>query len=392
MDSINRSFRHSLAELHAHGEINTIRGVDRMELIDWRFVLTVPQNRVLTAPFRYNNIFATVAEVLWVFAGRDDMEWLTNFLPNAINYSDDGRIWGAAYGPRLREYWGAFRRKAGVSFVRQRNKVDQLQNIVDILTADPASTQAVINIYSADRDQNLLGGTKDTPCTMYLQFLIRGRRLHCICKMRTGDALWGVYNINVVEWMFLQEVLALVLDVEVGSYMHNAGSFHYYLDKEVRIKKMLEAPFFDVYDYFTYTPIDNISNLRQFYANLDAAINWVEDTVLSFKVGNSKVPLDRGSFTSDYIYAMAKMSVLYLRFINGSYKYAALELLRDELIPEDLRIAGLEFMVRRLKKVDGKKADDDLDLIIKRLKKRYRKKFPAVFDFITQDWYEAHRI
>lgn len=386
MDTINKSFRQSLSELDTNGLVNTIRGADRKELLDFRFVITDPQRRVLTAPFRYNNVFATVAELLWVFAGRCELGWLLYFLPNAINYSDDGRTWGGSYGPRLRSLWGAHRRDASVWHIRVRRGIDQIRNIVDIIHEDPATTQAVMNIYSADKDQRLLGGTKDTPCTMYLQFLMREGRLHCICKIRSNDILWGAYNINVVEWAFLQEIIASILNAEMGSYMHNAGSFHYYMDKEDRIKKILTAPLFDVYDYFVPTPIDNITTVSGFYANVDVAVDCIDQ---AFSLQNYNV--ERSSFSSDYIYAMAKMSVLYFMFMHGNHKSAVLELLRNDFVPEDLRVAGLEYMVRQLKKLSGRKAEDDLDTCLKKIKKRY-KNYTPVFDFISQNWYEGFRL
>jgi len=391
MDTINKSFRNSLIELDTSGLVNTIRGSDRKELVDFRFTINSPQCRVLTAPFRYNNIFSTIAETLWVFSGQDDLRWLLHFLPNAINYSDDGRTWSAAYGPRLRNYWGAYRRDSSMQHIRMRKGVDQIQNVADIIRDDPATTQAVISIYGADKDQRLLGGTKDTPCTMYLQFLLREGRLHCICKIRSNDVMWGCYNINVVEWTFLQEILASVLEVEIGNYMHNAGSFHYYMDKEERVNKMITAPPFDIYDYFMPTPIDNITTIKGFYNNVENAVSWIENTIILHAFTKNYKMYDRSSFSSDYIYAMAKMSVLYCMFVNGSHKHAILELLRDNFVPEDLRAAGLEYMVRQLKKLVGRKAEDDLDACLKKIEKRY-KNYSPVFDFISGNWYEAYRI
>src|ERR1700746_3163624 len=63
-------------------------------------------------PGRGNNPFATMAETLWVYAGRNDVGTLSKWLPRARDYSDDGKIWDSGYGPRLR-HW--------------HNRVDQIE-------------------------------------------------------------------------------------------------------------------------------------------------------------------------------------------------------------------------------------------------------------------------
>jgi thymidylate synthase len=57
-------------------------------------------------PGRNNNVFAQLAETAWVLAGRNDLAFLGHYLPRVADFSDDGRTWRGAYGPRIRRWGG----------------------------------------------------------------------------------------------------------------------------------------------------------------------------------------------------------------------------------------------------------------------------------------------
>jgi len=407
-NSINRSFRNSLNDVSRSGINYLIRGTNRKELNNYSFTVTKPRRSVLTCPFRYANVFATVAEILWVFSGRNDLMWLGSFLPSAYNYSDDGRSWAAGYGPRLRQFEGHRRPFVGAAFagLGPHVVIDQIQNVVNILLDDPYSTQAVISIYSPDRDQYLMPKTKDTPCTMYLQFLIRDNKLDCICNMRSNDVVYGAYNINVVEWMFLQEVIVCILsndkyeatdfdfeNIKIGDYKHNAGSFHYYEHMFKRIDNILQAPFFDVYDYLdTEYPIDDITSVRSLNENLLVAVSGIEDFIFSLRVGAGTANINRGNFTSDYIYGIFEMCKVYLHMaVSKNFNYAFDTLLNSVYIADDLKVAALEFSIRAMKKSNDNKLIHVYDRVSKEISEKY-KKFPEIVSYILGDWYAKYRI
>jgi len=85
----------------------------------------------------------------------------------------------------------------------------QLRRTVNLLHDDPDSRQAVISIYNNLFDQRV---TKDTPCTLSLQFLIRDGQLDMIATMRSNDLLWGFsYDIN--QFSFIQKLIRMFLNV-----------------------------------------------------------------------------------------------------------------------------------------------------------------------------------
>ena len=109
--------------------------------------LKTPTNRHLIFPKRGNNPFATLAETMWVLAGRNDMELLGKFLPKAPEFADDGKVWRAAYGQRLFPVGGE----------------DQLEFCLKQFGKNLATRQAVATIWNPSIE-NKVEKTKDWPC------------------------------------------------------------------------------------------------------------------------------------------------------------------------------------------------------------------------------------
>lgn len=109
-----------------------------------------PSKRVLSVPYRNNSLPASIAETLWVLAGRNDIEWLSYYLPRAKDFSDDGSVWRAGYGPRIRKFGPA--------------GVDQLRFVIEELLENRTSRRAAITIMDPTHDSKSPLNTKDFPC------------------------------------------------------------------------------------------------------------------------------------------------------------------------------------------------------------------------------------
>jgi thymidylate synthase len=185
------------------------------EILFPHITLTEPWRREILHPDRRASLTAQIAETMWLLAGRDDVAWLQNYLPRAADYSDDGTVWRGAYGRRLRS-WD--RRDHG-------DVLDQLSWVVDHLTADPASRRAVLTIWDPDRDTT---AGKDIPCNNWLHFLVRGGKLHLHVSIRSNDLMWGWSGINAFEWSAVQEIVAGMIGMKVGSLEFSTSSLHLY--------------------------------------------------------------------------------------------------------------------------------------------------------------------
>jgi len=81
-------------------------------------------------------------------------------------------------------------------------------------------------MYGSDVDHMDLEA-KDVPCTLAIEFRIRNGRLNMRAIMRSQDILWGMAN-DLPTFSFLQEIVASLLNVEMGTLTVTVGSFHVY--------------------------------------------------------------------------------------------------------------------------------------------------------------------
>jgi thymidylate synthase len=165
-------------------------------------------------------VFSGLGELLWYLAGSNDLRFITYYLQQYDEDSEDGKTIYGAYGPRIFNLRGH----------------DQLRNIVSLLTKKPESRRAVIQLFDAD---DLAEPRKEIPCTCSLQFMIRAGRLNMATYMRSNDAYLGLSH-DVFAFTMIQEILARVLNVELGVYTHFVGSLHIYKKHRNAVQKYLQ--------------------------------------------------------------------------------------------------------------------------------------------------------
>jgi len=363
-EDINSTFIQSLLYLHENGKDLLIRGSEVREVVDFSFCITNPKRRVLTCPFRYNNVAATIAETFWVFAGRNDLEFLINFLPNAIDYSDnDGLTWGAGYGNRLRHFhplhnrWdlhnGNVEVKDGYFYENTYGigYYDQIDSVIKTLQEDKFSRQAIIVLPQPNIDYDPHIQTEDRPCTVFIQFLIRDDKLYCFVRMRSTDIIYGCFNINVFEWTLLQEIIAGILNIEIGEYHHNAVSFHYYHSMDRRIDKILSSHKAKGYNVYEDQEIEDqlpikFNNIHTFDKSINKCMDGCIDTLKNPHHNLIYQDDDTVGDLRDYL----MLPISYNMVKNGLFSTAIYVLENMESL--DLKVAGLEYIFRITKKLD----------------------------------------
>ena len=218
--------------------------------------LTNPRHRVLSVVGRYNSLPSQCSETLWVLAGRDDIGWLSKYLPRAKDFSDDGKTWRAAYGPRLRGSGGV-----GTIF-NKAFRSDQLAYVVNELRRSPDSRRAIISLHEPANDNTVLHktGTLDFPCTGYLSFMPRGDRLDLLVTIRSNDLIWGWSGINVFEFTVLHELVAVLTGKRLGVYTQVSNSLHIYSDFENRVGNMIAAMDYDRLDVYDTYPSSRMAS------------------------------------------------------------------------------------------------------------------------------------
>ncbi len=221
-------FAKVVASINNHPEFESNpRGQRCRELIAPTLVLTSPRHRLLANPARNANYGFGVGEFLWYWTGKNDLETMLYYNRRMRDYSDDGRTLNSAYGFRTRavDIWW--------DIGRANSQWDSAK--LELLN-DPDSRRAVMTIAQAEDfvlAANTMKKVKDVPCTLSLQFFIRNRQLYLHTNMRSNDAFWGL-TYDLFSFTLLQECMLLELqaagmkDLDLGEYIHTAGSLHIY--------------------------------------------------------------------------------------------------------------------------------------------------------------------
>lgn len=200
------------------------RGHKTKEIINANLLLENPKACILTNPHRKISKTYIGAEINWYLSGSNNIEGIKEYAKMWEQIADyTGKV-NSAYG------WQIFSQELPGS---DNNQWDY---IVRTLKNDKDSRQAIININQPIHKYE----TKDVPCTLTIQYLIRDDKLHSIVNMRSSDAIWGLGN-DIPFFTFLQiklhnKLLHYYPNLELGKYYHNSASLHTY----ERHYKMLE--------------------------------------------------------------------------------------------------------------------------------------------------------
>jgi len=226
------------------------RGFDIKEITNPTIVLTNPKKCLVTLQSRKLNYAFTTIEKLEYMSGRTNPDCISFYNKNFGSFMNEYNLFDGAYSERL-IYWFRY--------------------IYNLLKKDKDSRQAVSTIYG-QQDRHT---SKDIPCTILHHYMIRNNKLNMTTYMRSNDLLWGFpYDVNA--FCFLQQVMAKMLNVELGTYTHIAGSMHSYNERENQLAKILEKPK-DVVNVNTPELSDNLT-----YESLqaDLALFWkIEDNM-----------------------------------------------------------------------------------------------------------------
>lgn len=177
------------------------------ELLGVFLELTNPLARLSRSETR-GKPYSCLGELLWYLSRDNKLDFIAHYIPDYNDESEDGETVYSGYGPRL----------------FNRDGVNQVQNVIDLLSKKPTSRRAVIQLFDA---ADIATPHKEAPCTCTLQFAVRSGRLHLTVTMRSNDAYIGLPH-DVFCFTMLQEIVARTLKVRLGRYRHFVMSMHLY--------------------------------------------------------------------------------------------------------------------------------------------------------------------
>lgn len=209
--NVPKLFRESVYKMRLYGNredsrngpVRTIREPAILSL--WN-----PTHRVLTDPARDANPFFHVMEFIWMMSGSNDIQWISRFNKQMLQYSDDGLTQYGAYGHRWRKHFS----------------LDQIKKLINMLRKDPGDRRLVLSMWDAEFDLGHTG--KDVPCNTQAYFRVVDGLLNMYVMNRSNDLIWGALGANVVHMTMLHELISLATRIEMGEYSVFTTNLHIY--------------------------------------------------------------------------------------------------------------------------------------------------------------------
>jgi len=286
--------------------------------------LTGPTQRILTCPVRDANPFFHIAEVVWMFAGSNDVTFPALFNSRYREYADPGtdQVWGA-YGHRWVHHWD----------------IDQIKAVIDRLNLDRGDRQAVISMWDPLSDL-LPDPHNDRPCNTQILFRAYDEKgvLDMLVVNRSNDMVWGALGANVVHFTYLHELIARSCNMQMGVYRVMTNNLHVYPNMPRFKDIMLNGLHFR--DKTTF-PAYPLLHEGEFWTMLR------KDCEAAVRLVLSKGDVERKVFSTKWMQDVAgPMMSAYL--VGPRNHVLRIELLQ-ECKDQGWRTAGREWLERRLK-------------------------------------------
>ena len=156
-----------------------------------------------------------IHELLWFLSGDTNISYLKE---NGVSIWDDWADENGDLGPVYGYQWRSWQTPDG-------RHIDQIKNLVEQLKNNPDSRRHMITAWNpADVEDMAL-----PPCHCLFQFYIADGKLSCQLYQRSADIFLGV-PFNIASYALLTMMLAQVLELEQGDFVHTLGDAHLYLN------------------------------------------------------------------------------------------------------------------------------------------------------------------
>jgi len=283
-NSFANVYRDSLQDLLNKPEFTASpRGFDIKENLNVTLEITNPLLSTYDNNRRGSQDKYIAAELLWYFAGRNDVEYITKYAKFWESIQNEDGTVNSAYGNLI---------------FTERNEYmyNQYGWALESLSRDKDSRQAVLHF---NKPSHQWPRNRDFVCTMYGIFHIRNNKLDFTVTMRSNDAILGTPT-DIAFFTCLQQQMLSHLqvlkypDLELGKYTHIMNSYHIYDKHFELVEEMLTEEFkeieFPTLEADLILPSGNPSNtLMTFIENdsdiskvksKDALFGWIKNQLL----------------------------------------------------------------------------------------------------------------
>ena len=118
---------------------------------------------------------------------------------------------------------------------RNWNGVEQIHELVDGLKTNPFGRRHILSAWNVEMIESMAL----PPCHVMSQFYVSSNGvLSCQMYQRSADMFLGV-PFNIASYALLQSILANILDLEPGDFVHTFGDAHIYKNSINQVKEQL---------------------------------------------------------------------------------------------------------------------------------------------------------
>ncbi|MDG2529655.1 thymidylate synthase [Caulobacter endophyticus] len=156
-----------------------------------------------------------IIELLWFLKGETNIAYLKD---NGVRIWDEWADENGELGPVYGKQWRSWAAPNGQS-------IDQIVNLVEGLKTNPNSRRHIVSAWNpADVEDMAL-----PPCHCLFQFFVADGKLSCQLYQRSADVFLGV-PFNIASYALLTLMVAKVVGLEPGEFVHTFGDAHLYLN------------------------------------------------------------------------------------------------------------------------------------------------------------------
>lgn len=227
-------FYEILKDVADNGKTVVSRGLETKELTGYTYNLP-PRVRFMCFDDRKLKMDYVKQEFLWYLLGEPRDHSICKAASMWEGLVNEDKTINSNYGFYIFNPRGGFGGKSN------------FDRVAATLQSDPFSRRATMMILNTDHLNSI---TKDYPCTVYINFLIRENKLNMFVRMRSQDAIYGMGNDapffsfvhELMLWKLKDKEPSLFEDLQLGTYQHSADSFHVYYRHYEMLDKILANP------------------------------------------------------------------------------------------------------------------------------------------------------
>ena len=207
-----------------------------------------------------------IVELLWFLRGETNIRWLQENKVSIWNeWADAEGELGPVYGKQWRS-WAA----------PDGRVIDQIEKLLHGLKTNPNSRRHIVSAWNpADVDDMAL-----PPCHCLFQFFVADGKLSCQLYQRSADVFLGV-PFNIASYALLTMMVAQVVGLEPGEFVHAFGDAHLYLNhldqaREQLTRTPLPFPQMQIAphtDLFAFGPDDFTLSGYEAHPHIKAAVS-----------------------------------------------------------------------------------------------------------------------